>query len=135
MRSAVAFLAEQGCCQLPILQQWAPAVLGSAGLSSLCSCLQQEAHQCIKQARVDSGNFCSTSSAGTYIQVRSYAKKGGGGGGKSAARSAAASVQPAAGSDPLAPPEFKVKHVPQVYKGDPVTRLAPPQVRDTCSSR
>lgn len=61
-------------------------------------------------------------------QVRGYAKAAGG---KKVAQAAKPAVEAAAvpGPDDLSPPAFKIKHVPRVYKGDPVAQLTPAQVR------
>ena len=59
--------------------------------------------------------------------VRGFAKAAGKGGGKAApAKPAAAAAEQA--KDDLSPPEFKIKRVPRVYKGDPVAQLTGPQV-------
>ncbi len=59
-------------------------------------------------------------------QVCSYAKAAGKGG--KSAKPAVAAAAPAKEADPLAPPVFKVKRVPQVNKGDPVAQMTGAQV-------
>lgn len=72
--------------------------------------------------------LCCAFATALQQQFRGYAKASGKGGGKAAAKPAVAAAEPAA-ADPLAPPQFRLKHVPRVNKADPVAKLTDAQVQ------
>lgn len=110
----------------PIVQ---PACPCSSPVDTLCATRfsrlpssHQHLHLCAVYARLP-----------LQQHVRGYAKAAGKGG-KAAAKPAVAAAAATDDGDSLAPPAFRVKKVPQVYKGDPVAQLTGPQVGEQGST-